>query len=216
MPIRVLIVDDHVLLRRLLADRLAREDSMRVVGTVGSGDEAIELSATNSPDVVVMDVDLPGRDAFEAARQILTDSPGSRILFLSAFARDHYIDQALALGAKGYVTLRETPDTLVAAIQGVAEDRPVFSDDVRRRIVFESNGRAKRAGARSRSALLTPRERDVLRYIARGYSKRDIAAMLNISLKTVEKHTENLMGRLEIHDRVKLARFAIREGIVEA
>lgn len=211
---KVLIVDDHALVRQMLADRLPLELDVETVWMASNAREAVEMAAANSPDIVVMDIDMPGLDAFAGAREILSDRPATKVVFLSAYTHDYYIDQALAVGARGYVTKAEPPAMIVEAIREVSEDRMFYSEDVRGRIT-EQPGRAPPIATGSRLSRLTPREMDVLRYIARGFSKRDIADTLNISLKTVEKHAENLMARLEIHDRVELTRFAIREKLVE-
>ena len=210
---KILIVDDHALVRQMLADRLPHELEVEIVGTASNAQEAVELARERAPDIVVMDIDMPGLDSFAGAKEILAERPATKIVFLSAYTHDYYIDEALAVGARGYVTKAEPPDTIMEAIKDVAEGRMFYSEDVRGRIT--ENGRRSSRDSQSRLSRLTPREMDVLRYIARGFSKRDIAKTLNISLKTVEKHAENLMARLEIHDRVELTRFAIREKLVE-
>jgi len=214
-PIRVLVVDDHALVRDMLADRLSREPTISVVGTAASADVAVDVAEQHQPDVVILDIDMPGLDCFEGARRILDVRPETRIVFLSAFTHDQYIDQALEIGAMGYVTKREPPLNIVRAIRDVAADRAYFSDEVRERIVLDNHSARLPPRAGSRLRQLTPRERDVLLYVARGLTKRGVAEVLGISVKTVEKHAENLMARLDIHDRVELARFAIREGLIE-
>lgn len=216
---KVLIVDDHALVREMLAERLPHELAVETVLTASNAQEAVDVARAREPDIVVMDVDMPGLDAFAGAREILRERPVTKVVFLSAYTHDYYIDEALAVGARGYVTKAEPPETIVDAIREVSEDRMFYSEDIRGRLT-EGDGRARTGGGAggggsTRLSRLTPREMDVLRYIARGFSKRDIAATLNISLKTVEKHAENLMARLEIHDRVELTRFAIRERLVE-
>ncbi|MCG3130105.1 MAG: Oxygen regulatory protein NreC [Phycisphaerae bacterium] len=214
-PIRVLVADDHTLVKSMLAERLQREPDIKVVATAGRADEAFDLVLAHSPDVVVMDIDMPGLICFDAARRMLASRPNTRILFLSAFTHDHYIEQALAVGALGYITKTEPADTIISAVRNVANNLSHFSDAVRERIVQGPSGLSLASRPQTRASQLTPREIEVVRYIARGLSKKEIAQLMNLSIKTVDKHTCNLMDKLDIHDRVELARFAIREGLSE-
>lgn len=215
--IRVLVVDDHALVRGALAEHLKREAGLEVVGTASTADEAITQTTQHNPDIVLMDIDMPGMNCFHAAKTILSIRPAARIIFLSAFTHDRYIDQALEAKAHGYLTKREPPQAVVAAIREVASGGSFFSDDVQERIVVDTKG-AKLASAatKSRAALLTPRETEILQYVARGLSKKEIAQTAHLSVKTVDRHCANLMQKLDIHDRVELARYAIREGLVDA
>lgn len=215
-PIKVLIVDDHALVRDSLCDRLDREPAISVVGSADTADQAIEKIHHCSPDVVLMDIDMPGLSCFEAARQITATRPASRIIFLSAFFHDRYIEKALEVKARGYLSKRAPPQTLVAAIREVASGGAFFSDEVRSRMVVHSRGVKLARELKSRVSTLTGRELDVLRYVARGLAKKEIAHLMQISIKTVDHHSVNLMTKLDIHDRVELARFAIREGLAQA
>ncbi len=214
--VRILLVDDHALLRDALGERLHREDSLDVVGTASTAEEAIELARSLRPDIILMDIDMPGLTCFEAAKRILQEREHVRIVFLSAYTHDHYIEEALSVGAMGYLTKAEPPDRVISAIREVAEDHTCFSDAVLNRIVFEDCGAKLATTGKSRVSTLTNREVEILRYLARGLGKKEIARIVHVSTKTVDKHTENLMRKLDIHDRVELARFAIREGLAEA
>lgn len=213
---KVLVVDDHALVRGSLCERLDREPAIRVVGSADNADETIDKAQACDPDVVLMDIDMPGLSCFEAARQITSTQPGVHIIFLSAFFHDRYIQQALEVKARGYLTKCEPPDAVVAAIREVANGGAFFSDEVRSRIVVDSRGARLAPQSRSRASTLTERELEVLRYVARGLAKKQIAKLAHISVKTVDRHSSNLMTKLDIHDRVELARFAIREGLAEA
>ncbi|MCC7292178.1 MAG: response regulator transcription factor [Phycisphaerales bacterium] len=213
--IRILVVDDHALVRSMLADRLKREPGIEVTGAAGTADEAFDLVLKTSPDVVLMDIDMPGLICFDAARRMTAARPSTRILFLSAFTHDHYIEQALSVGALGYITKTEPPDVIVSAIRKVSENISYFSEAVRNRIVSDERGVRLAAQPQTRASKLTSREVEVVRYLARGLSKKEIAQVMHLSIKTVDKHTCNLMDKLDIHDRVELARFAIREGLAE-
>jgi DNA-binding NarL/FixJ family response regulator len=214
--IRILIVDDHALVRGALTERVQREPDLEVVGNAGNADEAIALTLECSPDIILMDIDMPGMICFDAAREIASLRPETRVIFLSAFLHDWYIQQALQVKARGYLTKREPPERVIAAIREVATGGAFFSEEVRSRIVVDSSGATLGEDSTSLVSTLTTREVEVLRYIARGLSKKEIATIMHISAKTVDKHSTNLMSKLKIHDRVELARYAIREGLAEA
>ncbi len=215
--IKVLVVDDHALVRGALAERLQREHGITVAGTAATGDEAIRQAADCRPDVVLMDIDMPGVLCFDAARTILSLVPDARLVFLSGFVSDRYIEQALAVRARGYLVKRESLDAVVQAVREVAAGGVAFSDDVHARLVVDGrNARLAERGTKTRVSTLTPREAEILTYIARGMAKKEIGGVMHISTKTVDHHTVKLMNKLEIHDRVELARFAIREGMLHA
>jgi DNA-binding NarL/FixJ family response regulator len=214
--IRILVVDDHALVRGALCEHLQREPGLVVVGTAGTADEAITKAVECGPDIVLMDIDMPGMNCFNAARTIQSLRSDCRIVFLSAFTHDRYIEQALAAKARGYLTKREPPDAVVAAIREVASGGAHFSDEVRSRILIDQRGATLAGESRSRVSFLTAREIEILQYVARGLSKKEIAATAHLSVKTVDRHCANLMDKLDIHDRVELARFAIREGLADA
>jgi len=213
--IRILLVDDHALVRGALSERLQKEPRLVVVAGASTADEAIEKTIEFSPDIILLDIDMPGLDCFEAAERIKRLRPRTRIIFLSAYMYDHFIDQALSVKASGYLTKRETPEKVVEAIIEVASGGAFFSEEVRSRIIVGSTGARLPAPWKSRAATLRLREIETLRYISRGMTKKQIAAQMSISVKTVEHHTTNMMSKLGIHDRVALARFAIREGLAE-
>ncbi len=213
--IRVVLADDHTLVRDMLRDRLTGE-GMQIVGMAASGEDAVHIAAAHQPDVVVLDIDMPGMSAFEAARAVQTASPATRVLFLSAFVRDTYIDQALGAEASGYLTKSEPPDAIAEAIRKVHGGATSYSLEVLDRIVIDSSGARLGSNEQTRFELLTDREREILGYVARGLPQKQIARLAGISVKTVQHHIMHLMDKLEIHDRVDLTRFAIREGLVEA
>lgn len=215
LVVTVVLADDHTLVRDMLQDRLSRE-GMRIVGVAASGEEAVDFAAIHQPDVVVLDIDMPGISAFEAARLVRLASPSTRVIFLSAYVHDAYIDQALGAEASGYLTKSEPPDAIVEAIHKVHSGATSYSLEVLDRIVIDSSGVRLGGHEQTRLELLTDREREMLGYVARGLSQKQIARTAGISVKTVQHHIMHLMDKLEIHDRVELARFAIREGLIEA
>ena len=213
--ITILVIDDHALVRGSVCDRLQHEPGLRVVAAAATAEEGIDKTIEHSPDIVLMDIDMPGLNCFDAARTIAKQRPKTKIIFLSAFFHDRYIQQALEVKARGYVTKREPPEALVAAIHEVAAGGAYFSEEVQSRIIVDARGARLAEGPQSRIATLTPRELEILRYVAHGLSKKEIASTVHLSVKTVDRHVANLMTKLEIHDRVELARFAIREGLAE-
>jgi len=209
----VVLADDHALVRDMLCERLSQE-GMKVVALVSSGERAVQLASSDPPDLVVFDIDMPGMSAFVAAREVQRISPSTKVIFLSAFVHDCYVEQALEVGASGYLTKADPPQAIVDAIRRVNQGGTCFSSAVLDRMVIESGGARLANG--SRLGLLTAREREILGYIAKGASQRQAARMAGITVKTVQHHITSTMDKLEIHDRVELTRFAIREGVVEA
>ncbi|MEY3231546.1 MAG: hypothetical protein RL689_1635 [Planctomycetota bacterium] len=213
--IRVVLADDHTLVRQSLSRLLNEHADMQAVADVGSADEAVEacLRQGAAVDVVLLDIDMPGIAAFDAARTIIARCPGAKVIFLSAFTHERYIQAALACGAMGYLCKTEPPEKVVKAIRAVASGQSYFSPEVQSRLVVDSSG--VHLEMKPTMQHLTPRELEVLTYIAKGLSKKEIANLMHLSVKTVENHTANVMSRLDIHDRVQLTRLAIREGLIE-
>ncbi|HRX83938.1 MAG TPA: response regulator transcription factor [Phycisphaerae bacterium] len=214
-PVRVLIVDDHGLVRQTLKERLMREPDLAVVGCAGDRAGASALLRASRPDVALLDLHLDGADGLDVLRAARREELTTRFIVVSAFSYDRYIEAALALDARGYITKNEPAAVLIDAIHDVAAGGKFFSQAVRARLV-PAPSRRREAVWQTRSATLTQRQRDVLMHIARGLSKSEVAQLLGLSRKTVETHCEMMMRRLVVRDRVELARFAIREGLVEA
>jgi len=214
--LKILVVDDHTLVREAIAEQLSREEGFEVVGTASEAEDVLRMVPKLKPDVVIMDIDMPGMICFDAAQRLTVDDEGPLIIFLSAFFHDHYIEQALRVKARGYVVKTDPPSTLIEAIREVAAGGSYFSDKVRARMVVGDGQVELAEDGHTVVSLLTQREIEVLRYIAQGLSKKEIAATMHLSTKTVENHSARLMAKLDIHDRVELARFAIREGLAEA
>lgn len=213
--ITVLLVDDHALVRNTLSAWLRQTGRFDVVGAAADADTAVTDVIRLQPDVVVMDIDMPGLLAFDAARVMRSRSPNTRILFLSAFFHDRYIEEALNVEASGYIGKGQPPERVAEAIATVASGGVSFAPEVQSRIVIDQSGLHLAGTGRTRTSTLTPRELEVLRYVARGMAKKDIAKTMHLSVKTVDNHCTSLMTKLDIHDRVDLARFAIREGLAE-
>jgi len=218
-PVRVLCVDDHAFLVEGLRSRFEREASIEFVGRLDSAADLVPEVERLRPDVVLLDIEMPGPDVFETLGELHRACPETRAIMLSAFVRDRYIDTAVKAGAWGYLSKSDEPDAVVAAIRTVAGGDFAFSPAVAERL----RGGGLRSGADaevarcscSRLDSLTPRELEILRLIGRGLSRADIAKSIFRSPKTVDAHRISIMDKLDIHDRVELARFAIREGLVE-
>lgn len=213
--VSILVVDDHALVREMLASRLATEDYLSVIGTAADATAAVRIALESKPDVVLMDVDMPGRSAFDAASEIKDALPRTRVLFVSGYLNDSYIEQALALEAAGYISKSEPIEAIIEAIYSVSRGSVYLSPQVRKRLVVDTEGAHLRKDQHARIQMLTQRERQILAYIAQGLAKKEIAKLTAISPKTVDQHCSHIMDKLDIHDRVALARFAIREGLVE-
>ncbi len=215
-PITVLIADDHEMFAGSLASWLRGAPDIGVVEVVDNSEAAVRQAVAGRPDVVLLDIDMPGLPCFDAARIITQHCPNCAILFVSAHTHDHYIERALAVEAAGYVTKTEPPQSVLDAIRAAVSGGAYFSPEVQSRIIVDAEGARLAEPVRTRLSLLTPRELDTLRYLARGMSKKRVAEKLGISVKTVETHTANLMDKLGIHNRVELALFAVREGLANA
>ncbi len=212
-PIRILLVDDHALVRESLSQTLSENPDFQIVGLAEDAQVALMLAEKTIPDVIIMDIDMPGMICFDAAKRISAQLPHARLIFLSAFVHDRYIEQAIMVGARGYLTKHEPTEKFVEAIRASMRGSTYFSPQVWKRLVVDEKGFRVNSSTPSRSSTLTVRELEVLRYLANGLSKKEVARMMHVSPKTVEVHTTNMMNKLGIHKQVELARFALREGL---
>jgi two-component system response regulator NreC len=210
----VLLVDDHEIVRAGLRSLLERHQDVKIVGEAGSGTEAVELAAELKPDVVLMDVSMRDMDGVEATRRIKKRAPDVNVLALTVHEEEAYFFEMLSAGASGYVPKRASPQVLLTAIALVAEGEVFLHPTVAGALVQEYLQEG-RSGARERVYDgLTPRQREVLTLIAEGLSNQEIARRLDISVRTVERHRENIMKRLNLHSRVELVKYALRKGLI--
>lgn len=211
-PIRVMLVDDHAVVRSGLSAFLLAFDDLELVGEADSGEKALLLCEHVRPDVVLMDLVMPGMDGIEAIRRITARQPETRILVLTSFAEDEKVFPALKAGALGYLLKDSSPEELVRAIHQVHRGESSLSPAIARKLLQEIS----RPPARPLSPEpLTERELEVLRLIARGKSNREIAGELVISEATVRTHVSNILGKLQLASRTQAALYALREGIAE-
>jgi len=216
-PITVLLADDHAIVRQGLGALLKADGSFKIIGEAKNGREAVELARTSKPDVILMDIAMPLLNGLEATRQILTANPAARIIILSAHSDDAYVDRMCAAGVAGFVEKQTSADILAEAIHEVAKGKTFYSPSITKRMMDGRNRSISRDGlARVGPAKLTQRETEVLQLVAEGKANKQMAAMLNISIKTIEKHRQHLMGKLNIHETASLTRYAIAQGMVES
>jgi NarL family two-component system response regulator LiaR len=207
--IRLLIVDDHAVVRQGLRGFLHLQEGIEVVGEAASAADAIDIAATASPDVVLLDLVMPDGNGIGALRRLLEVAPGVRVLVLTSFADDAQIFAAMAAGASGYLLKDIDPQALADAIRDVHEGRPALHPSVAARLM--------RQGATTRIAQddLTPRERDVLRLMVEGLANKQIAQRLGIGEKTIKTHVSRVLAKLGVADRTQAAVLAIRQGLVD-
>ena len=213
--ITVLLAEDHMIVREGLRKLLATEPDLEVVGEAQTGREAVALAKKLQPAIVVMDIAMPLLNGLEATRQIHKKLPGTKVLILSAHSDDAYVDQATAVGAVGFLLKQTSAHDLSRAIREVQAGKTFFSPTIARRL-HDQKLPASGKALRKQVAHLSSRELEVLQLIAEGEPNKQVADELSISIKTVEKHRQNLMQKLNLHDVAGLTRYAIGAGIIES
>jgi DNA-binding NarL/FixJ family response regulator len=211
--LRIVVVDDHSLVLESLAHRIADEPDFQVVGTASDGEEGLRLIRELRPDIAILDVDLAGRSAFDIAGELASQKHSVKVLFLSGFDSDVFVEQAVRLKSHGYLLKGEPVSMLIDAIRQVARGDVVFSRKVSDRLVFDKRQQEYVVRGESPISTLTNRQLEVLRHLARGSSVKEVAKTMQLSEKSIDSHKYRIMHKLGIHDRVELARFAIREGL---
>ncbi len=214
--ISVLLADDHTVVRQGLRSLLAAESDIEVVGEAENGRQAVQLAQRLLPNVAVMDIAMPQLNGLEATRQIIREGLPTRVLILSSYGDDEYVHQLTEAGASGYLIKQTAANDLIKAIREAYKGNAFFSPSISKRLLdYYREAYVKGRPLRRRSEQLTPREMEVLQLVAEGHVNKHIAAALNISIKTVEKHRQQLMNKLNIHDVAGLTRYAIAHGVVE-
>lgn len=215
--ITVLLADDHTILREGFRRLLELENDLEVVGEAPDGRQAVVLAKQLRPAVVVMDIAMPRLNGLEATRQMLRDVPAAKVIILSAHSDDAYVRNATESGAAGFLLKQTSATDVCRAIREVSQGRTFFSPSVSRRLEQLAPRTTSRAGVVTRKAVqLTSRELETLQLIAEGKANKEIAADLGIGIKTVEKHREHLMRKLDLHDTAGITRYAISAGIIES
>ena len=214
-PTRILLADDHALVRRGVRLILESEPDLTVIAEAGDGAEAVALARTHEIDLAILDVAMPRMTGLQAAREIARRPAAPRILLLSMYDNDQYFFEALKAGASGYVLKSVADRDLVDACRAVMRGEPFIYPDALTALMREYLQRARR-GERLPGSILTERESEIVKLIAEGRSSKEIAALLVISIKTVERHRANILQKLEMRDRTELTRYAIRTGLIES
>ena len=212
--IRVMLVDDHALFRRGIASILAAERGFEVVGEAANGLEALDRARELMPDVILMDIFMPGANGLEATRRIKEALPYVKIVILTVSEEDQNLFEAIKSGAQGYLLKKIEPQELFAMLKGVVKGDAPISRAMAAKILREFAHQAQRVAAPSPGADLTPREREVLELVTQGKSNKEIAVALAIAENTVKNHLKNILEKLHLENRVQAATFALREGLV--
>lgn len=212
MAVRVLIVDDHKLVRAGLQMLLQHEPEIEVVGEAETGDHAIALCGVLKPDVALVDLAMPGMTGWQVLEELKAQAPQVKVIILSVHSTEEHVVRALRAGAKGYVLKEAAPQELISAVRTVDQGGTWLPSQLSRQVL---DAYLRRIQATDPPNLLTTRQREILRLIADGASTKQIAADLDVSVKTVESHRAQIMAKLDIHDTAGLVRYAIRHGISE-
>jgi DNA-binding NarL/FixJ family response regulator len=211
--IRVLLTDDHTLFRQGVRTLIAAEPDMEIAGETANAAEAVAASRTAAPDVILMDIGMPGMSSFEATRQIRKERPEVRVMFLSMYDDEDYLAECVEIGANGYILKDSPAEQLINAIREVHRGGSYLSPRLLTKLVdgFRSGHGAP---LQPRFGTLTKREREILKLLAEGKSVKEIASEFDLSVKTVEAHKFNLMRKLDIHNKAQLVQYAIQKKII--
>jgi DNA-binding NarL/FixJ family response regulator len=207
--LRILIADDHGIVRSGLRMLLEGQDDMEVVAEASDGAEARELAIRERPDLAILDVKMPKLTGLQAAREIREQAPDVSVLILSMYDDENYLFEALKAGASGYVLKAQADTDLLEAVRAVQRGEPFLTPEAQRVLLKEVMGEAGGEGE------LTPREQEIVKLVAEAHTNKEIAQILHLSEKTVENHRSNALRKLGMRDRVELVRYAIRKGLIE-
>jgi two-component system response regulator NreC len=212
--IRILLADDHRLMRSGLRLLIEQQPDLSVVGEAGDGREAVAMAKSLRPDVAVIDIGMPNLNGIEATHQITHSNPEIAVVMLSMHSDESYVLRALKAGAKGYLLKDSAESDLIRAVRAVAGERSFFSPVVSKVLLDDYMRKLKRSGAEDAYDLLTPREREIFQLVAEGKSNKDVANLLNLSVYTVETHRSNIMQKLNLRGVPELILYAVRKGII--
>jgi two-component system response regulator NreC len=214
--IRILLADDHSVVRKGLRMQLQQQEQFEVVAEASDGRQAVQLAETENPDVVIMDVAMPGLGGIEATAQIIKRNPKTGVVIFSMHADDIYLARALAAGAKGYL-LKDGEDLdLTRAVEAAAEGKPFFSPTIAGILVGDYMRQLQQRGLQDSYELLTEREKETLQLLAEGRSNKEVARILNLSVYTVETHRSNIMEKLDLHTTADIILYAVRKKLITA
>jgi DNA-binding NarL/FixJ family response regulator len=214
--ITILLAEDHVVVRQGLSSLLKADGHFLVVGEARTGREAVDMAKELIPDVILMDIAMPILNGLEATRQILAVNPAARVIMLSAHSDDEYIKRMHEVGAVGFLEKQSSAEVLTKAIREIALGRNYYSAAIIRRLRHSQDMLTREGGPKLNGSQLTRRESEVLQLVAEGMANKQIAGELKISIKTVEKHRQHLMDKLDIHETAGLTRYAIAQGVIQS
>ena len=214
MSIKIILVDDHELLRKGLISLLGKRDNIEVVGEAANGSDAIALAESLNPDVIILDIEMPDIDGIQAAREISRKCPESKILALSRHSERDFVADMFSVGAKGYLLKDSAPNELVQAIETVADNQKYISQSLMD-VVLEGLTSKTSAHEESDTAILTAREKEILIMVANGKSSKEIAFDLGLSGKTVDTHRQQIMRKLQIFSIAELTKYALKHGLIK-
>jgi len=212
--VRILVADDHGVVRKGLRLILERHDGLEVIGEAADGREAVRLAEELSPDIVIMDVGMPRLNGIDATAQILHRNPRAGVIILSMHSDEGYIVRALSAGAKGYLLKDSAEEDLIQAVRIVARGRPFFSPRITQTLLDDYVRQLRQKGLQDSYDLLTEREKEVLQLISEGKSNKEVATILGLSVYTVETHRTNLMQKLNLHNTAEIVLYAVRKKII--
>jgi len=213
-PIRILLADDHIVMRRGLRLLLESQPGFSVVAEASDGRQAVDQAIATRPDVVILDITMPQLSGAEAAQRIIEALPGTAVVILSMHSDEGYVLRALKAGAKGYLVKDSAEGDLIEAIKVVSEGKAFFSPEISKMLVEDYVREIRTRGVEDSYELLTAREREILHLLAEGKTNKDVAALLNLSLFTVETHRRNLQEKLNLHSLAELILYAVRKGLI--
>jgi two-component system response regulator NreC len=213
-PVRIVLADDHTVMRNGLRLLLERQPHLQVVGEAADGRQAVALTESANPDVVIMDIGMPNLNGIEAARQIVNHNPRTAIAILSMHSDESYVIRALKAGARAYLLKDSAEADLLAAVRALTEGKSFFSPAISKILVEDYMRQLESRGAEDTYELLTNREREILQLLAEGRTNKEVANMLNLSLYTVETHRTHILQKLNLHSVPELILYAVRKGII--
>lgn len=214
MSIRVLVADDHTIIRSGLRMLLEREPGFEVVAEASDGRQAVELAESLKPDVAVLDIGMPNLNGIEATRQIVQKLPRTRVVVLSMHSDESYVLKALKSGARGYLLKDSAESDILNSIRAVNDGKAYFSPEISRMLVEDYMRQMQQRGVEDSYELLTAREREILQMLAEGRSNKEISSALNLSPYTVETHRGNILQKLNLHSLPELILYAVRKGVI--